>query len=158
MTKRIVVLIIVFFMCIGTNMYWYKTYGTTASTGVTSGIGDAIKDALDEAITNTQNVNKGDTVDSTMAGAQDFLAEGKDRRVDGELLKDTSNFLFNLLLAIAMVLAVIIGIVIGIQFIVASVEEKAKVKEELLPYFAGCGVVFGAFGIWKLAVTILSSW
>ena len=46
--------------------------------------------------------------------------------------------------------------IIGIQFMMALVEEKAKIKEALMPYFVGCMVVFGAFGLWKLAITILS--
>ena len=37
-----------------------------------------------------------------------------------------------------------------------SVSEKANVKETLIPYIAGCIVIFGAFGIWKLVVTIMS--
>ena len=57
-----------------------------------------------------------------------------------------------------MVVAVIIGLVIGIKFMVSSVEEKAKIKELLLPYVVGCGVVFGAFGIWSLVVNILLGW
>lgn len=101
-----------------------------------------------------------DTVDSVMEGAQDFLNKGKDGlgQIDDGTLQSTSDFIFNLLLAIALVVAVIIGIVIGIQFMTASVEEKAKVKESLMPYVVGCVVVFGAFGIWKLAITILSNW
>ena len=63
-----------------------------------------------------------------------------------------------LVLAIALVVAVVIGMVIGIQFMTASVEEKAKIKESLLPYAVGCVVVFGAFGIWKLAINVLSNW
>ena len=70
-------------------------------------------------------------------------------------LKATSDFLFNSLLSIALVLAVIIGIIIGIKFMVASVEEKAKVKEALIPYVIGCVVVFGAFSIWSIAVRLL---
>lgn len=34
----------------------------------------------------------------------------------------------------------------------ASAEDKAKVKESLLPFVVGCVVVFGSFGIWKLLV------
>ena len=101
-----------------------------------------------------------DTVDSVMDGAQDFLNKGTGglSQIDETTLRSTSDFIYNLLLAIAMVVAVIIGIVIGIQFMTASIEEKAKVKESLMPYVVGCVVVFGAFGIWKLAVTILSNW
>ena len=36
-----------------------------------------------------------------------------------------------------------------------SVEEQAKVKQTLVPYVAGCVVLFGAFTIWKIVVTII---
>ncbi len=113
----------------------------------------------------------GDTVDDIVSGAEGFLGEGKDAShdtsagsyestagVDETKLKETSDFVYNLLFAIAMVVAVIIGLVIGIKFMVSSVEEKAKIKELLLPYVVGCGVVFGAFGIWSLVVNILMEW
>ena len=67
-----------------------------------------------------------------------------------------SDLIYNLLLIIAIVVAVIVGLVIGIQFMTGSVAQKAKVKETLIPYIAGCIVIFGAFGIWKLVVEILS--
>ena len=38
-----------------------------------------------------------------------------------------------------------------------SVEEKANIKNSLIAYIAGCVVVFGAFTIWKIVVTILQS-
>lgn len=40
---------------------------------------------------------------------------------------------------------------------IGSVEEKAKYKELLLPYLAGCAAVYGALGIWQLMVKILGS-
>lgn len=39
----------------------------------------------------------------------------------------------------------------------APVGERAEAKKMLVPYAVGCAVVFGAFGIWKLVVTILQS-
>lgn len=48
----------------------------------------------------------------------------------------------------------IVGTFIGIQFMVASAEDKAKVKEALVPYIIGCAVVFGAFTVWSIAVNI----
>ena len=38
-----------------------------------------------------------------------------------------------------------------------SVEQKAKVKDSLVPYIVGCIVIFGAFGIWKLVIQILNN-
>lgn len=98
------------------------------------------------------------SLDKVMKGADDFLAIGSHSPVDNDELKETSNILFNVLLGIAMIVAVIVGMVIGINFMVASVDEKAKIKEQLVPYAVGCGVVFGAFGIWKLAITMLATW
>lgn len=53
-------------------------------------------------------------------------------------------------------MAVIVGIIIGIKYMIGSIDEKAECKQLLLPYFVSCFVVFGAFGIWKLAVNIVS--
>ena len=101
-----------------------------------------------------------DTIDKVMEGAQNFVDQGSDAssQVDQATLESTSDFIYNILLAIAMVVAVIIGMIIGIQFMTSSVEEKAKIKESLVPYVVGCVVVFGAFGIWKIAVNVMSNW
>ena len=37
-----------------------------------------------------------------------------------------------------------------------SIEQQVKAKEVLLPYAIGSLVIFGAFGIWKLAISIFS--
>ena len=47
-----------------------------------------------------------------------------------------------------------VGTIIGIQFMIASAEDKAKVKEALVPYIIGCVVIFGAFTIWSIVVNI----
>ena len=72
-------------------------------------------------------------------------------------LQGMSNLIYNTLLIIAIVIAVIGGMVIGIKFMTGSIEEKAKIKETLIPYVAGCIVIFGAFGIWKLVINIMNS-
>lgn len=54
-----------------------------------------------------------------------------------------------------LAIAIIIGLVLGIQFMMGSVEQKAKVKDSLVPYVVGCIVIFGAFGIWKIVLTVL---
>lgn len=48
----------------------------------------------------------------------------------------------------------IVGTILGIQFMVASAEDKAKVKEALIPYFIGCAIIFGGFTIWSIVVNI----
>lgn len=86
---------------------------------------------------------------------KDFVAMGaQEQKINTDGLRDTSNTIYNALLAIGIMVAIIIAMILGIQFIVASADEKAKIKEALIPFVVGCFVAFGAFTIWKLAVNI----
>ena len=99
------------------------------------------------------------SISDIFTGADKFIQSGIDDQnvtIEDTDLKNMSDLLYNTLLIIAIVIAVIVGLVIGIQFMSGSVSQKAKIKETLIPYIAGCIVIFGAFGIWKLVVTILS--
>lgn len=103
--------------------------------------------------------NNSYAIGSIISDSDNFLEEGvtveETLGTEGvEQLKSTSNDLFKLLTAIGIVLMFIVGIIIGIQFMVASAEDKAKVKEALIPYIVGCIVIFGAFTIWSLVVNM----
>lgn len=91
-----------------------------------------------------------------MSAGKEFLSVGNnvEDTINTTALKTTSDYIYNTLLAIAIIVAVIVAMVLGIQFMIASADEKAKVKEALMPFIAGCIVVFGAFTIWKVAVNI----
>lgn len=103
------------------------------------------------------------TIGGIITGADKFIDAGKDDSGTGvtgipeENIQNMSNLLYNILFVIGIVVAVIVGITIGIKFITGSVAEKAKIKETLIPYIIGCVVLFGAFTIWKIVVTILQS-
>lgn len=97
-------------------------------------------------------------VKNTVEGADDFLSEGKDgsgNTINFDMLNDTSNVMYNILLVVGICAAAIIAAVLGIQFITGSVEQKVKVKEALIPFVIGCAVLFGAFGIWRLIIILL---
>lgn len=81
----------------------------------------------------------------------------KNSAIDRDSLKTTSAKIYNILFAIAVVIAVAVGMIIGIQFMIASVDEKAKIKETLVPYIIGVFIVFAAFPIWKIVVGIGNS-
>lgn len=74
--------------------------------------------------------------------------------INEDELKETSEFMYNMLFLIAVIVAIITAMILGIQFMIASADEKAKVKEALVPFVIGCAVVFGAFTIWKIVVNI----
>ena len=99
------------------------------------------------------------SLSDAIGGADDFIQSGVDDDspvISEDNLQGMSDMLYNSLLVIATIIAVIVGLVIAIQFMTGSVGERAKIKETLIPYIAGCIVIFGAFGIWKLVVNILS--
>jgi len=90
-----------------------------------------------------------------------WINEGKGQANAGttmntDILQSTSDRLYNMLLAIATVIAVIVGAILGVQFMTAGIDKKIQVKEALFPYMISCIVVFGAFGIWKLIVSIMA--
>lgn len=97
------------------------------------------------------------TMQGVISSADDFLDSGdmSDTPISEESIQDTSNFIYNVLLTIGIIVAVICGAIIAIQFITGSIEEKANMKEKLIPYIVGCIIVFGAFGIWKIALLVL---
>ena len=95
-----------------------------------------------------------------ISSADNFIEDGKNEKnvgLDEGVIKDLSNTMYNILFVLGIVIVVIWGLVIAIKFITGSVEEKAEVKKTLIPSVAGCVVLFGAFTIWKVVVTILQS-
>lgn len=94
--------------------------------------------------------------DEIINEANEFINKGQQQTIDTGNLKNASDTLYNILLTIGIFLAVAIGMYLGIKFMLASAEDKAKVKESLIPYIAGCVVIFGAFIIWKLAIMLLA--
>lgn len=96
------------------------------------------------------------TISNIIDGADGFISNGSSENViETDKLKDASDMIYNILLILGTIIAVIVGAILGIQFITGSVEQKAKVKDSLIPFIVGCAVIFGAFGIWKLVITIL---
>lgn len=97
------------------------------------------------------------SIKDSMSGADSFISAGQNSNmivVDKAELKGASDSIFNILLLAGMIIAVILSSILGIKFMIGSVEEKAQVKETLIPFVIGCIVVFGAFTIWKIFVTI----
>lgn len=107
-------------------------------------------------IINFNTTSYAGSVDDIFTQGEDFLNKGDspDSVIDEDALKITSNEIYNILFTIGVVLSVAIGMVIGIQFIMGSVDEKAKIKETLVPYVVGVFIIFGAFTIWKIVVSI----
>lgn len=101
------------------------------------------------------NVVQADGISDVISGGDSFLqaADGATTIDDGKL-QDSSKTIYNILLVLGICVAVVVAAILGIKFMIGSMEEKAQVKEALIPFVVGCVVIFGAFGIWKIFVTI----
>lgn len=125
--------------------------------------GDQIQDSLDglkDSVQDTMDdVTQKDGVPGIIYGADGFIDAGKDtsETIDTNKLSDVSNIIYNALFLIGMVIAVAMASILGIKFMLGSAEEKADIKDSLVPFIIGCIVVFGAFGIWKIFINIGNS-
>ena len=99
------------------------------------------------------------SLDDVMNNGNSFLTAGSESStmIDQNDLKSLSNFISGVLLTIAIGVTVITGAIMGLNFITQSIEEKAKVKESMIPWVIGIIVSFGAFTIWEVAVNLFQS-
>lgn len=99
------------------------------------------------------------SLDDVMNNGNSFLNAGSESStmIDQNDLKSLSNFISGVLLTIAIGVTVITGAIMGVNFITQSIEEKAKVKESMIPWGIGIIVSFGAFTIWEVAVNLFQS-
>ena len=99
------------------------------------------------------------SLDDVMNNGNSFLNAGSESStmIDQNDLKSLSNFISGVLLTIAIGVTVITGAIMGLNFITQRIEEKAKVKESMVPWVIGIIVSFGAFTIWEVAVNLFQS-
>ncbi len=98
--------------------------------------------------------NNIDTIDKVIQSGNDFLDSADDNTVNfsEKNLQKLSKFISGVLLAIAIGVTVISAIILGINFTVQSIDEKAKIKESMVPWIIGIFIAFGAFAIWKMTM------
>ena len=74
--------------------------------------------------------------------------------IDDNDLVPLSDAVSGILLGIAVAVTLISAVVMGINFVVQSVEDKAKIKESMVPWIIGIAISFGAYGIWRITMSI----
>ena len=100
------------------------------------------------------------SLENVIKGGNDFInlnVNNSPKVIDTNGLKDLSQFVSGTLLTIAIGVTLLTGTIMGIKFITQSVEDKAKIKESMVPWVIGIIVSFGAFTIWEVAVNVFSS-
>ena len=102
---------------------------------------------------NTDNTSP--TLSDVIQGADNFIRSGEETtQVMQNRIQTGANTIYNILFTIGVVITVAFGGILGVQFMIASAEDKAKIKEAMIPYIVGCIVIYGAFGIWKIVVLL----
>ena len=146
----------------------YPTEGKEVLKKIVDGatVSDLYDDAIDEAFDTAEspiynyptklgsNDNAEESLEEVITDGNRFTSTGE-LKLDPDNLQNFSRTMYNILLAVGVAVAVIVGAIIGIKLMVAPIEERAEAKKLLVPYVAGCVVVFAGFGIWQLVVTIL---
>ena len=100
------------------------------------------------------------SLENVIKGGNDFInlnVNNSPKVIDTNGLKDLSQFVSGTLLTIAIGVTLLTGTIMGIKFITQSVEDKAKIKESMVPWVIGIIVSFGAFTIWEVAVNVFSN-
>lgn len=113
--------------------------------------------SMDEIITNAESAVKRGQQRTGVSGIDEngnFITS-KNFTVNQKELRDSASRIYRIAVLIGVSLMVIIGGILGIKFIMASVEDKAKIKEMMIPYIIGCVVIAGGYAIWKLVMDVL---
>ncbi|MFR5683706.1 MAG: hypothetical protein ACLUD1_06545 [Clostridia bacterium] len=97
------------------------------------------------------------SIDEVVNEADSFINAGQNIPIKQNNLKETSDMIYNIALSLGTLIAVAVGSFLGIKFMMAGAEGKAEIKEKLIPFVVGCIILFGAFGIWKLVLTLAAS-
>lgn len=100
------------------------------------------------------NTSYASSISDIFTGGDDFIKSGSGNGVNKTDLKATSDLIYKILMVLGISIAVIMSGILGIRFMMGSTEDKAQVKEQLIPFIIGCIVIFGAFSIWSVVVNI----
>ncbi len=90
---------------------------------------------------------------------QEFIQKGSSdgsETFSDEDISDLTVPLANMLTAIGTIIIVIALIFLGIKYILATPEQAAKLKQQLVGVFVAGVIIFGAVTIWRIMYTIMN--
>ena len=104
------------------------------------------------------NISYAYSLTDILHSGENFIDDGKSQNsvINFPQLQQSTNAMYNILFGIGVILSVLVGAMLGVKIMWGSIEQQTKAKEALMPYVIGCVVIFGAFAIWKIAVTIFA--
>jgi len=103
---------------------------------------------------------EGITLDDVISSGDSFLNINNGNSATSVITPDDTklqailNTISNILLTIALGVTLISAVIMGINFTIQSVEDKAKIKESMVPWIIGIFISFGAYGIWQITMGV----
>lgn len=89
--------------------------------------------------------------------ATNFVEQGEQNsKIDVNKISEIMKPLASLLLGVGTVVLVVVTAVMGVKYMAASPEERGKLKTQLIGIAVSAIVLFGAYGIWSVAYTIMN--
>lgn len=105
------------------------------------------------------NVSQALSLSNIIESGDEFLSTGKGEAdyefFNSQKAKGIISNIYSIIFPLGVAITVIVGGVLGTKFMLASAEDKAKIKESLVPYVIGCIVIYGAVGIWTITINIM---
>lgn len=94
------------------------------------------------------------TWDDIQKNADGFISKGAEG-ADLISIQDTVGSVGQILTTIGLAVVLVGILILGIKYMMASPEEAAKIKGQLVGLVISAIVIFGAWGIWSLVVNAL---
>lgn len=95
--------------------------------------------------------------DELHSQANNFINKGQSSaKIDVNKIAEIMKPLASILLGIGTVVLVVVTAVMGVKYIAATPDTRAKLKTQLIGIAVSAIVLFGAYGIWSLAYTIMT--
>ena len=94
---------------------------------------------------------------SILSSADEFIKKGKDdEKIKPADVKAEVIPIANILVGIATVVFIVVGGILGVQYAFGGADQKAGIKQKLIWFVVAVVLVYGAVGIFNIAVTIFS--
>lgn len=143
--KRILCFIFIIFLIIS---YTYKIYA--AERNITEQ-GKSWINRGEESLQDNSGKEDAIFLPGVFAWMSPFIkVRGSQSAGDGNFIQ-----LAGILQGLGIFIIAIVGIILGIRFMLATPNDKAKVKEAFMIYLVGSVIIIVALGIWKLMISIL---
>lgn len=97
------------------------------------------------------------TWNNLMSSGKNFLSKGKNNNISTEQMGNMFAPMARILLSFGIIVILGCTIIMGIKYMLATPEEAAKLKQQLIGLVVSAFVIFGAVVIWTLAYQVFSS-